>query len=108
MGKTHYEAVVKALVLAVTADSEEQAKQATGLAEMLAVHLTENQIQAAKEDAAERLEIQEHVLFVKDILINNLKELFENIYSNAQSLDAATKSTLAIQTAINDARINHN
>ena len=56
------------------------------------------------EKIAERLELQAHILFAEDILIDGLKTLLADMYSNAQSLESVTKATQAIQAAINTAK----
>ena len=52
----HYEAFVYGLLLAVTAPTEEQSKYALELAESIAGHLTDYQIEQAKSDAVKRLD----------------------------------------------------
>jgi hypothetical protein len=55
----HYEAFVSGLLLAVTAPTEEQSQEALALAESIAGHLTADQVEQAKADVVNRLDLSE-------------------------------------------------
>ena len=54
--ENHYEAFVSGLLLAVTAPTEEQSQEALALAESIAGHLTDDQVEQAKSDVVKRLD----------------------------------------------------
>ena len=52
----HYEALVNALTLAITAPTEEKKEQCVAMAEQFAVQLSEVDVARAKKDAKEKAE----------------------------------------------------
>ena len=54
--ENHYEAFVSGLLLAVTAPTEEKSQDALELAESIAGHLTDDQVEQAKADVVKRLD----------------------------------------------------
>ena len=57
--ENHYEAFVYGLLLAVTAPTEEKSNEALELAESIAGHLTDDQVEQAKSDVVNRLDLSE-------------------------------------------------